>query len=319
MRIGRRLRLANYWWIAQVAFGFMWLLRLLPPEQALSFADRAARRVGTWFGRHRVAIHNLTHAYPEKSREEIAAIASDMWGNMARLAVEYLYLDVLLKPRPGEPLPDRLDLVGAENFFRLQGERGKPHIIFTGHIGNFELLPIAGALFGVEATVMFRPPNNPYIADYIARTRSAVMNNLLPSQTGAALALARVLESGGNVGVLVDQKLHRGSVRTTFFGRPCETSTLLPKLARQYDCDVYPAYSVRLPGNRFRLVLEEPLTLPRDAEGKVDVTATAQMLNDSVERWVRANPGQWTWFHKRWTLSHFPRADRGQLAAGQLS
>jgi KDO2-lipid IV(A) lauroyltransferase len=319
VRVARWLQQANYWWIAQVAFGFLWLLRRLPPERALSFADRAARRVGPWFGRHRVAIHNLTHAYPEKSREEIERIASDMWGNMARLAVEYLYLDLLLQRRPGEKIPDRLEVVGDENFLRLQNETGKPHILFTGHLGNFELLPIAGALFGVEATVMFRPPNNPYIADYIARTRGAIMNNLVPSTTGVVFTLARVLESGGNVGVLVDQKLHRGSVRTTFFGRPCETSTLLPKLARQFDCDVYPAYSVRLPDNRFRLVLEAPLTLPRDAGGKIAVTATAQLLNDIVERWVRENPGQWTWFHKRWTLSHFPRANRGQVGAGQPS
>jgi Kdo2-lipid IVA lauroyltransferase/acyltransferase len=83
----------------------------------------------------------------------------------------------------------------------------------------------------------------------------------------------------------------------------------VPKLARQYECDVYPARSVRLPGNRFRLELEEKLTLPRDAEGKVDVAATAQLLNDVVERWVRENPGQWMWFHKRWRIAR-PRKSK---------
>ena len=46
---------------------------------------------------------------------------------------------------------------------------------------------------------------------------------------------------------------------TTFFGRPCETSPLVPKLARQFECDVYPARCKRLPGNRYRLELEEKL------------------------------------------------------------
>ena len=41
--------------------------------------------------------------------------------------------------------------------------------------------------------------------------------------------------------------------------------------------------------------------------GAVDVNATAQLLNDVVERWVRAEPGQWMWFHKRWSLSPFAR------------
>ena len=30
-------------------------------------------------------------------------------------------------------------------------------------------------------------------------------------------------------------------------------------------------------------------------------------LNDVVERWVREDPGQWMWFHKRWKLTHANR------------
>jgi KDO2-lipid IV(A) lauroyltransferase len=50
--------------------------------------------------------------------------------------------------------------------------------------------------------------------------------------------------------------------------------------------------------------------LPRDTEGRVDATATAQLLNDVVERWVREDPGQWMWFHKRWGLSKRERRRR---------
>jgi KDO2-lipid IV(A) lauroyltransferase len=127
------------------------------------------------------------------------------------------------------------------------------------------------------------------------------MGGLMPSR-GAAIGLARVLEAGRNVGMLVDQKFSEG-IRTRFFDRPCESSPLLPKLARQFDCDVYPARSMRLPGNRFRIEIEEKLTLPRDEDGKVNLAATAQLLNDVVERWVREDPAQWMWFHKRWNLS----------------
>ena len=125
------------------------------------------------------------------------------------------------------------------------------------------------------------------------------MGSLLPSRAGASIALARVLEEGGNIGVLVDQKFHRGVI-TSFFGRPCETSPLVPKLARQFECDVYPARCKRLPGKRYRLEMEEKLELPRGADGRIDVKASAQMLNDVVERWIREDPGQWMWFHKRW-------------------
>ena len=296
----RLLKQAEHWLTAQLALGVLSLLRRLPPEKALNFADRVARRIGPWFGRHRVALDNLRKAYPEKSEAEIEAIALDMWGHMARLGGEYIFLDKLFDYVPGSTRSGRVEVKGAEIFERIRDER-RPHIVFTAHMGNFELLPIAAAAFELPISVLFRAPNNPYIAKYIFSARAGAMGEMVASRAGAAFTLARVLERGGNVGALVDQKFHKG-VPTTFFGRPCRTSPLIAKLARQYGCDVYAARSQRLPGNRFRLELLDKLDLPRDEKGAVDVAATSQMLNDTVESWIREDPGQWMWFHKRWQM-----------------
>ena len=172
VRLTRALRQVNYWLIAQFARATLAILRRLPPDKALNFADRAGRRVGPWIGRHRVALDNLREAYPEKSEAEIAAIASDMWGNMSRLAAEYIFLDQLFDFVPNVHTDGRIEVVGVETFLRLAAEKDTPHIIFTGHLGNFELLPVAGAAFGLTVTSMFRPPNNPYIADYVFSKRT---------------------------------------------------------------------------------------------------------------------------------------------------
>jgi KDO2-lipid IV(A) lauroyltransferase len=305
---GLKLRKFNYWLIAQVAMAAISLLRRLPPDKALAFADRTARRIGPLVGRHRVALDNLRAAYPEKPEAEIQAIASDMWGNMAKLAAEYIFLDQLFDFDPNATTPGRVEVKGIDHFVQIAGE-AKPHILFTGHLGNFELLPVAAATFGMTITALFRPPNNPYLADYIQSMRRSNMGGLLPSSTGASFALASILEKGGNVGVLVDQKFTRG-VETTFFGRTCQSNPVLGMLARHYDCDVYPARCVRLPGNRFRLEVEDRLELPRDSRGNVDVSATTQLLADVVERWVREDPGQWMWFHKRWQIGSKARTLR---------
>lgn len=300
VKTGQALRRLRYWLVAQLMFAMMRVLQRLPVDSALDFTDRWARRIGPISGRHRLALDNLRQAYPEKSKAEIEAIASDMWGNMARLVVEYIFLDDIFDYRPGAETQGRIEVSGAPIFERIARE-DRPHIIFTGHTGNFELLPVAAATFGLNVTAMFRPPNNPYLADKLMAARTSTMGALIASRSGAAFSLAGILERGGNVGVLVDQKFDRG-LPTTFFGRACQTSPLLPKLARQFECDVYPARSVRLPGNRFRLEIEEKLVLPRTADGTLDQVATAQLLNDTVERWVRENPGQWMWFHKRWQI-----------------
>ena len=307
-RFGLRLRRLNYWLIAKAAMAAMAVLRLLPPDSALNFADRAARRVGPLTGRHRVALENLRRAYPEKDESEIRAIALAMWGNMARLAAEYIFLDQLFDFDPRAATPGRIEISpeSVPLFGRIAEDAARPHILFTAHLGNFELLPVAAATFGMTITALFRPPNNPYLADYILSTRRSSMGALLPSADGASFALAGILEKGGNIGVLVDQKFSRG-IETTFFGRTCQSNPLLAMLARHYECDVYPARCIRLAGNRFRLEIEEKLDLPRDAKGSVDVKATTQKLADIVERWIRQDPGQWMWFHKRWQISGKPR------------
>lgn len=297
-RLARHLKTAEHWLTARIALAALSLLRRLSPDKALRFADRMARKIGPRVSRHKLALDNLRRAYPEKSAAELEAVALDMWGNMARLAVEYVFIDKLFDFDPERPGEGRVEVCGIETFLRIR-EDDRPHIFFTGHIGNFEFLPVAAAAFGLNLHVLFRAPNNPYIARYINETRRSVMGGLVPSRAGAALQLARILEEGGNVGALVDQKFHNG-VRTTFFGRECLTSPLVPKLARQYDCDVHPAHCIRLPGGRYRLEIGEKLDLPRDANGTVDVERMSQQLNDITEEWVRKNPGQWMWFHRRW-------------------
>lgn len=299
-----RIVLALYhfrqWLVAQIAFGFLNLLKLLPADRAMTLADRLMRKIGPMTGRHRLVMYNLGRAFPEKSQAEIHDIAMGSWGSLGRMVAEYVFLDRLFDFDPEADAPGRIEVSGIPIFLDLR-ENPRPFIVFTAHSGCFELLPVAGAAFGLSVTVLFRPPNNPYIGEKVFQFRAARMGKLVPSHAGSSFALARTLEEGGGVGVLVDQKFTKG-VKTDFFGLPVQTNPLLAKLARQFNCDVYPARSIRLPGNRYRLEIEPALVLPRRADGSLDVNATAQMLNDKVENWVREYPEQWLWYHDRWNI-----------------
>ena len=85
-----------------------------------------------------------------------------------------------------------------------------------------------------------------------------------------------------------------------FLGRPALANPLVGKLARNFDCPVYPARCIRLPGGRFRIELQAPLDIPRNEKDQVDVAKLTQMINDVVAGWVREHPAQWLWLHKRW-------------------
>jgi KDO2-lipid IV(A) lauroyltransferase len=288
------------WSIAQFVLLLLTILKLFPADMAINFMDRVARWIGPKTGRHKLTLINLRNAFPEKSDAEIEAIALESWGNMGRLAAEYVFLDQLFDFDPARAEPGRVEVSGIPLFLELR-DNPRPFIVFTAHSGNFEMLPVAGSAFGLDVTVLFRPPNNPYLADRVFEFRKERMGNLVPSHAGSSFALARQLERGGGVGVLVDQKFRKG-LKTKFFAQDVQTNPLLAKLVRQFNCEVYPARCIRLPGNRFRLELEPAVEIPRRADGSVDVTATAQMLNDKVESWVREYPGQWLWYHDRWHI-----------------
>jgi KDO2-lipid IV(A) lauroyltransferase len=301
-RVVIALNRAKDWLIATLVLSLLKLISFLPADKAIGFVDRVARRIGPMTSRHRLALENLKRAFPEKSPAEREKIARDMWGNMARLAAEYVFLDQIFDFDPDASEPGRIEVEGAETFFELR-DGNRPFIVFTAHTGNFELLPVAAAAYGLDVMALFRPPNNPYIARRVLAARRTSMGHLVPSRAGAAFTLARRLEVGGGVGVLVDQKFQKGS-KTQFFGLESQTNPLLAKLVRQFECEVYPARSIRLPGGRHRLVVEPAVTIPRKPDGVVDVQATAQLLNDKVESWVREYPGQWQWFHDRWNIKH---------------
>ncbi|MCA1370084.1 lipid A biosynthesis lauroyl acyltransferase [Bradyrhizobium sp. BRP14] len=288
------------WVIAQFVILLLTVLKLFPADAAINFMDRVARWIGPKTRRHTLTLTNLRNAFPEKGEAEIEEIALESWGNMGRLAAEYVFLDRLFDFDPERTEPGRVEVSGIPLFLELR-DNPRPFIVFTAHSGNFEMLPVAGSAFGLNVTVLFRPPNNPYLADKVFEFRKARMGNLVPSHAGSSFALARQLEHGGGVGVLVDQKFRKG-LKTKFFGRDVQTNPLLAKLVRQFNCEVYPARCIRLPGGRFRLELEPAVEIPRRADGSVDVNATAQMLNDKVESWVREYPGQWLWYHDRWNI-----------------
>jgi hypothetical protein len=98
------------------------------------------------------------------------------------------------------------------------------------------------------------------------------MGVLVPAGMGAPLRLARALEAGQHIGMLVDQRFGRGP-RVMFMGREAAANPLLAQLARRFDCPVHGARAIRLPGGRFRLELTEEIPLPRDAEGLIDINA----------------------------------------------
>ena len=281
--------------------GLFAVARALGPERSSDLGAFLARSVGRLLKQNRIALDNVRAAYPDASAAAVAAIVDGAWANLGRTGAEYAHLATIFDYDPDATAPGRIEVGGADHFLALRDD-GRAGIVFSAHLGNWELPAICAARFGLETTAIFRPPNDPAFARVVQEVRSGTMGGLAASTGGgAAYAISGVLERGGHVGQLVDQHFTRGVV-VDFMGRPALVNPLLAKLARHYDVPVHGARVIRLPGHRFRLEITPPLDLPRDAEGLVDVPGAAAAMTRVVEGWVREHPEQWLWMHRRWRV-----------------
>jgi KDO2-lipid IV(A) lauroyltransferase len=300
-RLGRGTKRVGNAFVGTTAVALLRLLRLTNPDTMANVAGWFMRQVGPLLPENRIGRANLKEAFPEKSHAEIEKLLLGVWDNVGRMAAEFAHLDRLSDFDPWHPeRPARIEARQAdiERFFALL-RGGRPGLIFAAHFANWELPAVCAAACKIDSAVLYRRPNIPAIDKWLHNTRAASMGTLIPTGLDAPMKLADALGRGTHVGMLVDQYYGRG-VDVTFFGRRTKANPLLARLARHFDCPIHGTRIVRLPNHRFRAELTEEIKPVRDAEGKIDVAKTTQVVMSIIEEWIREHPEQWLWLHRRW-------------------
>lgn len=269
------------------------LVRALSLDIASAIGGWLGRTIGPRIPRSGVARRNLAAAFPEKTPAEIEAIVRAMWDNLGRTFFEYPHLDRFRFFTPGS----RIEVVGAEYFDALRDD-GRPGIVFSAHLANWELLGKAAAARGAPIHLVYRAPNNPLMEWLFQFRRSAGAEMVPKGAEGAKLAL-KLLRSGGHLGMLADQKMNDG-IPVPFFGRDAMTAPALAQFALRFGCPVLPTHAERIGGARFRIIVEPPLTFRRSGDHAADLRAAMTEVNAILERWIRERPEQWLWLHRRW-------------------
>jgi KDO2-lipid IV(A) lauroyltransferase len=284
--------------VGGIVLGLFALMRRLGPERAPRVCAAVARTIGPLLPVHRVGLGNIRAAFPEHDKAWHEAMLKQEWDNLGRVAGEYVHLEALWDLDPAHPLEGRIQTDNVPLFVDLLTD-GKPALCFSAHLANWELAALGPPAYMMDSAVVYRMPNNPIVAREIQRIRAASMGQLIRTRNQAPIEIAAALTAGKHVGMLTDQHFSRG-VDITFFGRRCKANPAIARLARHFDCPVVGVRVIRRPDGGFTISGVGPLSMPRDAEGRVDVAAATQMINGIVEGWIREHPGQWLWFHRRW-------------------
>jgi Kdo2-lipid IVA lauroyltransferase/acyltransferase len=286
--------------VGALTIGLLRTTRYFDPVKTANLFGRVARFIGRRLREDRIGRDNLKAAFPEKSPEEIETILAGVWDNLGRVGAEFAHLDHIWDYDPAHPETSRIEFSPrTKDLFDQIRDDGKPALIFASHLGNWELPALAAVAHGLDAAILYRPPNIASADRIIQEMRAVKMGTLIPAGREAPLKLSEALQNGQHVAMLVDQYLTNG-VEVTFFGRKTRANPMLARLLRQVECPIHGVRIIRLPGNRFGAELSEEVKPVRDAAGQIDVQGTTQAITSVVEGWIREYPEQWLWLHRRW-------------------
>jgi len=287
--------------VGAATIGMLRTTRYFDPVKTANLFGRVTRFIGRRLREDRVGRENLTAAFPEKSQEEIETILAGVWDNLGRFGAEFAHLDHIWDYDVDHPEKDSRIEFGArtKQLFDQLRDDGKPALIFTSHLGSWELPALGAVAHGLDCAILYRRPNSESADRAIERIRAVNMGTLIPAGRDAPLKLAEALKNNQHAVMLVDQYLTNG-VEVTFFGRKTRANPMLARLLRQVECPVHGVRIIRLPGHRFRAELSEEVKPVRDAAGQIDIQGTMQAVTSVVEGWIREYPDQWLWLHRRW-------------------
>ena len=271
----------------------MAIIRSLPVDRASNFCGWLGRSIGPRLGITHRAEKNLIRAFPEMTAEERARIVRGMWDNLGRVVGEYGHLKEITASDSG-----RVECLGLEHIAPLRDGK-TPGIFFSGHLGNWEILPAVAAREGVHMANVVREPNNPLVRDSIAALRGFDAGQSIPKGPEGGRQAMRVLKNGGVLALLIDQKMNQG-ITVPFFGQAAKTAPAVAQFALRFGCPIYPARVERLGAARFRLTCYPPLKVPETSNQDDQVLQIMTAINAMLEDWIRERPEVGWCAKRRW-------------------
>jgi KDO2-lipid IV(A) lauroyltransferase len=246
--------------------------------------------------KHRlIVIHNLRHAFPEKTLSEIRRIASGVYRNIGIVAAEFFDIPYLTP----ENIHQRIIVEGMDHC-REALKRNRGLLMFGAHFGNWELEAVAFAHLMQPMVVIYRPLDSNLLDNLVLRVRSSG-DNIPLAKDKAMRPMLRHLKNNDVLGILIDQNVasYEG-VFVDFFGRPACTTDGLALLALHTKAPVLPGYMVRLADGKYRLVIGEEVTIVQTGDRDADIAVNTQNFTQIIENMIRQYPDQWLWVHQRW-------------------
>jgi len=288
-------------WFAELAAAVLVTLPIaaLPLRAALWLGELLGSLLYIfWKSRREIALDNLREAMSRNAVSIGSSTPEEIikrnFRNLGRSFAEVVKIYYGL----GSRIIRGIEIRGIENITRAL-ERGKGVIIITGHCGNWELLclPLVGNLPRINAVM--RRINNPFFNRIVVKVRER-SGQAMVYKEGAIRKFFSVLKRNEIVGILMDQSVVGAEgIKADFLGRQDYILKVPALIARKTGAAVVPAF-IRRTGSGHSIDIGDAMEPDGSTDEAEAVTRDTLKFSGCIEEYIRQNPTEWLWLHRRW-------------------
>ncbi len=250
-----------------------------------------------WKSRRSIAIENLKAAVARGAVIIKATPESVIKQNFRNLGKSFVEI-VKIYYGSGETILKHVEIRGIENY-RKAHDKGVGVIFISGHCGNWELTGIVLSSKLTSVHGVARPLNNPYLNKIIENARKKYGNTVIYKK-GALKKILMALKKNEAVGMLMDQSVVRvEGVVADFLGKKDHIMKIPGIIARKTGSPVLPVF-IRRAGRGHLLEIGAEIELDKAGDYEQAVYNDTIRFSGHIENYIRNNPSEWLWIHRRW-------------------
>ena len=277
-----------------IAWFFNGFASLLPRNSSMAVGIAIGELVATLSKKDRERAINNIQCSLQVDRCEAKKIAKHCYRNVGKNLVEFLQFSGRLK----KWIQNDIAIEGKVYIDRALNE-GKGVIGVSGHVGNWELLPVSLAAHGYEGRAITRELRSKWLNKFVHRHRKKAGYIALNRDRSIREALS-CLDRNELLGILADIDTKTKGVFVQFFNRPAYTPYGPVAIALKTGTPILPMFIIRQTNDKHRLVVEPPVDLHQTGDYQSDLVTNTQHFTKIIESYIRRYPEQWIWMHDRW-------------------
>ena len=268
-----------------VVYAFYYFFYLLSLELASKVGSNLLRLIGKFVKENKTAKKNFNRCFPTLPLNDKQKIIKNTWSHFGAVIGEIPHWKNLSRVK----FFKRIKIINEENIPYNKS------ILFSGHLGNWELITKIAEEYNIKLNLVYRPSNNPYVSHLINKMRKNSQVKLIPKGLLGIKKILNALNNNEVVAIMIDQKIHNG-ITVPFFNMDAMTISLPASIALKYKIQLIPLNIIRTKRSYYTATFYKPLLIT-NSDTKYTIM---KKLNSILEGWIRKHPEQWFWFHNRW-------------------